>query len=208
MAKKGKKQSKALNKKFKIHNPRRFVLLALLVLGLGYITYNQIVLYQDKQLFKRAEIKVDEIHNQIIAITGEPSKVVSQKSCGRASLKHSQGPLLCNTTKHNVFQVSNFAEATHLLNEVSRLSAHALRSTSLTQGATHVFVEQAHNSRPQEFFQKLEDFKSLNCTLSYEYPINIQSAYYELLMPLATENLRIGISCGGPAKSQHYPLRD
>lgn len=195
-------------RKLSIKKPGHFILLVLLVLGLGIIVNNQVADYKDRQLFEQAEAKTEEISTQIISKTGKPTKTISRNSCGRANLKFAEGPLVCNVTKHHLFIVSNFQEANQALTNVSALSEHPIRPTSLSQEMPFAFVEEGINTKSQEFFQKIENFDFLHCNFSFEYPINDKSAYYDLLEPQAPENLRIGVSCGGPARTQHYPLRD
>jgi hypothetical protein len=206
MVSKTKKPTQKTVKRLSLKKPGQLVVIILLAIVVGLLVKQQVRIHQDRQLFKQAEAKTEEIYSQIVETIGEPDKVVREKNCGRASRKFEQGPLSCSINIQLVLYGKDNNRSWALVNEVSKLNESPLRKDFLSKTQSQSFDHYRVSKERQIYFQSLENLKNLVCETSYEYPVNNKSAYYDLLEPEAPENLRIGVTCGGPAKTQHYPL--
>jgi len=184
----------------------RYTLYGLLILGLtallGYVlVLRPLQIRQQKQNFTKAESRLDELAKQIEATIGKPDATKKDKSCGRANLLSEKGPLGCDVSIYLLYENKTADISSALMQKVALFSDSNLRIGS---GSAHgkSFVNKSQQRGEQTFFQNFGATSQLPCSFSYSYPLMDR----KIFIPKAEENLQIGLSCGGPAMAEYYPV--
>lgn len=175
------------------------------VICLGLLAYGVVVrplqIRQEKQNFAAAEAKLDDLAKQIEQTVGKPDEVKKEKSCDRANLLSSTGPLICSVSFNLLYKNTGAESATALMKKTSSLSNKELRIGSGVANGTS-FIATTKQRGEQTFFQDFSSPTKPSCSYSYSYP-GIDRNF-----AVSGENFVVGISCGGPAMDQYFPLKN
>jgi hypothetical protein len=178
------------------------ILVALLVVGLlGYfLAYKPYAVKKDRELFTKAEATTEEMYSKVIATIGQPDQLQREKSCDRANLKSEKGPLLCDVSINLQYSDKDLSNSNDVLHSLQSLGTSPIRIGSGAANGNE-FVSPTNQKGLQMFFQDYTHIGKLNCTLGYIYP-------YEGTNTPAAQGIEVALSCSGPAKAEHFPLKD
>lgn len=178
-----------------------FVVLALVGIAAWLLVINPLLIREERKRFDAASESLKQLADEIQTKIGPADEVIKDESCGRANLKSEEGPLGCNTNYSLVFSTKNTDETNLLLQNASEISSNPLRKGPLADGTTFVNNPSANNT--QIIYQNIGFINNLSCVTSYEY--RIQPSSEELS---ESHVLKIVVNCGGPAKAEHFPVKD
>ncbi|MES2971825.1 MAG: hypothetical protein V4702_05890 [Patescibacteria group bacterium] len=184
----------------------RYVILPLVTIStLGVLSYVLIVrpmqIRNQKQQFEKAEASLDTLAAQIEQTIGKPDETKKEKTCGRANLKSSQGPLICSIRSYLLFRSKTADSASSLMAQLSTLSNKELRIGSGAARGTS-FTSSSPQKGEQTFYQDFSLDSEPSCSFSYSYPATDREFTVE------GENFELGLVCGGKSLSQLYPIKD
>jgi hypothetical protein len=167
------------------------ILLLLIVVGslAWFFIINPYLIRQEKQRFESATAELEKLSQQIQAKIGQSGSVVEDNSCDRPNLKSEKGPLSCDVGYELTYSEVSAEEAFTRIGIVKDISQKPLRIGSVNMKSL-TFLE---NSERQTIFQDLSLDTDHSCFVSYSYDVNVFS---------------ILLSCGGPARAEHYPVED
>lgn len=161
--------------------PVLMFLIVFLVLGAGFVAYNQYRIYQEKQDFEQVEIVLDELANSIADELGKPLKTEKEKSCSYRSEKYNSKPgrPTCRIA-NNLYYPNTWDELDAAFNIIS--SNEAINPGQKSQ---------YYGSRSYGFYIK---GSALECN------IGLSREYY----PLDSELLYL--SCYTKSSKEHFPV--
>jgi len=179
----------------------------IIVIGIGvYVgVYRPYSVGQDKERFLQAQASLEELYSQIEAKIGKPDEIKRDQSCDRANLKSSQGPLLCDVGISMWYKNRDVHQSNSLMRSSISLNSTEIRiGSGSAEGKAFVSAEIKRGL--QVFYQSINSFSGLSCAIGYRYPTT--PSLEEQFNSKYDENFEIHISCGGPAKAEHFPLKN
>jgi hypothetical protein len=180
-------------------------ILALVILALPFLIYFLIVrplqVNHQRNQFKKAEVQLNYLADQIQVKIGKADQVKTEKSCAYASRTYGKGPRGCGIIVYLFYANRNAEKSTALT-----LGSSALLGTKLTQFGDVATGFTAANMRDgeQNINQDYGHIDSLSCGVQYTYPV--KEKLNQPFKPINSENLQIALSCGGPAMTEFYPV--
>ncbi len=173
-----------------------FGLAGLLFIGLLAYAFviNPVLIRQERARFEKTKDELTSFENKVIDLIGQPTEVKRDESCGRAHLKTSSGPLLCDISTTLSYEGISTDQANRMLADVSSISRKSLRKGSGgTRGTSFINIQPA--SIDQVFFQDYLVANGLDCNVDYSYMLDKQV-------------FEVGLSCSGRARSEYYSVTD
>lgn len=182
-----------------------FIILVLLVVGViaWFVAVRPTLAYFEKKRFEAAYADLVKLSEEIQAKIGPASEVSEFKSCGRAHMKTSAGPLICNVGKEHKYTGIVPDVATENMNTLAELFEGDVRKGNLFQGNDsglphkNIFEIRENGRTGQIFNQEITPYSGLGCTASYKHDIkdNVPTFYVSYL-------------CYKTSVSEHYPLEN
>jgi hypothetical protein len=177
-------------------------LLAVFVL-VNWLIITPRAIANERQKFENASEELEKIANEIESLVGPADKRTEDSSCGRARIKFSEGPLICDVTKELLYESYGLDKANQALELLSAISQHPVRNGSGVKRDQTGFVGTDKTFRSQDFYQKLDDALDLTCSATYRYP-SIGHGYLDY----GNSDMKIILTCGGESKTEHFDLRN
>ncbi len=179
-----------------------YALLWIAVIGAGLfvVVVRPLQIRNQKAQFDKAEASLDALVLEIEAKIGKADEVKKEKSCGRANLKNAEGPLICSVSVDLLFASTDVNSANGSLQKLLGSNNKKLRIGSAAAEGTS-FLPTSEKRSDQTFFQDFQTASEPSCAYSYRYPAN------EGVFKLGGENFEVGMTCGGPAFKEYYPLK-
>jgi preprotein translocase subunit YajC len=175
--------------------------LGLIIILLPFLIYFLIVrplqINHQRNQFKKAEVQLNSLADQIQAKIGKADQVKIETSCDRANIKFSKGPLVCDSSTYLTYKNIDPAKASLFMAEVAKLGTGSLRSGS-SSALGQEFRGGSLGSIDQIFYQNFTSIENLACAFSYDYPTGGD----------LQKNLKIGAGCSGPAMAEIYPAKN
>lgn len=186
----------------------KIFLVLVLVVGLSAASY--ILLYRpysirkDKERFTKAEASLDEVYNQIVAKAGKPDQVKKDKSCAYANRVYGKGPRSCSVGIYLLYENRNNLVASSITEKAATVSGAQL--TVFGEKSTGSFSSITEKRGDQTISQGYNSIEGLACSIDYIYPVLPSSS--KTFQPTTNENLEVVIACGGPAKAEHFTVKN
>jgi len=171
--------------------------------------YSPYSIRQDKERFTKAEASLDEVYNQIVAKVGKPDEVKKDNNCAYANRVYGKGPLSCGTDILFVYSVNNEGSANSILTSVNNMFTGSRQNFSITYvPKIHSFSALKDRKDFQEVNEDLvEKLTKISCYLTYKY-----ASYDNALLPISflnnSQNIVVELGCGGPAKAEHFTVKN
>lgn len=171
-------------------------LLAVIALLAWIAVVNPYLTRKEKQRFEAAAASLQTLADEIQTKVGKADDVNVEKSCGRAHMKSEDGPVSCNVMVALSYNPPEYSDANTTLNDVALFIGAPLRRGPLTKEV--YFSPNPSDKKPEIIYQNNPKIEPLSCVNTYElYSLDTR--------PKA---LVVQLSCGGPARAEHYPLKD
>lgn len=172
---------------------------------MGAVSYALIIrplqIRSQKQNFDKAEASLDALAVQIQDKIGKADETKKEKTCDRANLLSERGPLGCDVSIHLLYRNRDSVASSELMRTLSSFSTKSLRiGSGVAKGNAFIPVSQQRGE--QTFFQDFSILTSPSCSYSYSYPATDRS------FDVTGENFDVGVTCGGSAMKEFYPLKD
>ncbi len=175
----------------------------------GYMIYRQVSIVQDRERFAKAKVSLESLHQQIEQQVSKPDRILHEDNCRYSSLKFAKGPLSCRVEIDLLYESKESTIANELMIKVSSLLGKTPEDSNFStiyNNKQTSFVPKKQERADQRFHHDYTDIDNdLSCSVSYVYPAK-SSNFEEHLYDENNENFEILLSCGGSAKSEHFPV--
>lgn len=168
---------------------KTFVVIVAVGLLVWFFIINPYLTRQEKQRFESASSELKNISQEIQSSIGAANTELKNNSCDRPNLKLEKGPLSCDVGYELEYTESNALSATSMVQQTEKVSDAPLRIGSGGMES----LKYTEGMGRQVIYQDIESLNGLSCFIAYSY-------HQELL--------NILVSCGGPARAEHYPVED
>ncbi len=184
----------------------RYSLYGLLgVVVLGFVSYGFVIrplqIRNQKQSFDKAEASLDTLATQIQQKIGKADEIKKEKTCDRANLLTEKGPLGCDVSIHLLYKNKDSATSSSLMKTIAAFSVKELRIGSGSSKGD-AFIPVSMQRGEQTFFLDFSATTKPSCSFSYSYPATDRE------FTVTGENFAVGMTCGGSALKEFYPLKD
>ena len=183
-------------------------LVLVFVVGLTAVSYvfvyRPFAIRQDKERFTKAEASLDEVYNQIVAKVGKPDEVKKDKSCHYANRAYGKGPRSCSVGIYLLYENKNSSSASSITEKLAAIAGTKL--TLFGEKTTASFIPSENKRGDQTLTQENKTIEGLACSTDYIYPVLPSSS--KRFQPVSSENLEVVIACGGPAKAEHFTVKN
>jgi hypothetical protein len=196
-------QTKTKLKRWAKNSPIYLLMLIGLVAFIYFVLYRPLAIHQEKKNFEKAEASLNELYEKIVQKIGLPDQKKNNKSCGYSSVVFGRGDLGCAVSISALYENINSDSATLKMKQIATFIGNKLYPGAGTRNQEG-FVPKDRNP-VQSFRQDYKKFNDLSCTVSYSYPV-YPTYSYSIFQTEFAENILIELSCGGPAKAEHYPV--
>lgn len=187
----------------------KIFLVLIFVVGLSaasyILVYKPYSIRKDKEKFTKAEASLDEVYNQIVAKVGKPDEVKKDKNCAYANRVYGKGPRSCSVGIYLLYKNKNSSISSSIMTDVAPIIGSKKYVGPGERDQTN-FVPVQQN-KTQSFSQDYKQFGDIDCGIDYLYPVspsNQNSAFQTTF----DENLEITLICGGPAKAEHFTVKN
>ena len=179
------------------HKHWQLISFSVLILGvLGFIGVQQLLVYNQRQQFKAAEQSLEELSNDIIAATGQPTEVKKDASCGYRSAKWEQGERSCGVFVNLYYpKVTNILTANKTTDE---LNAYLEKRLKFEDSLYTDEINGDDRIRAVRHFS----FSKNNIDCSVEFALDRKAVFVD------KEYFRVSVGCYGPAKAEFYPVKN
>lgn len=171
---------------------------------LGTATYIFLV-QKEKAQFAQAEKEIDALYAQIVDKVGKPDQEKKEKTCGYASRVYGKGPRYCNINSYLLYSRSNVTNSNRIMKTVSDVAGLS-PTDHLARKDIVSFSQYEGVGLDQRFSDDLITSSNKTCSINFSYPV--LPSLTAPLKPGDKENLLISIHCGGPARAEHFPVKD
>lgn len=182
---------------------RRIFAIVLIILAvivfLWMLIVNPFLNRQEKNRYEAAYAELESLSKEIQEKIGTAESIETDKSCGYSSAKFSRGHRSCTVRVSLKYPEEGIGAANKFLESIS-----SIKGSRLYPGAGNM---------EQTMFEDTEDFQqsfsqsfsshSLTCRLKYEHTDvkKLRSTFTN-----STTGFIVYMSCGGPARAEHYPV--
>jgi hypothetical protein len=183
--------------------------LGLIIILLPFLIYFLIVrplqINHQRNQFKKAEVQLNSLADQIQAKIGKADQAKTEKSCSYQSQAYGKGPRSCNARVSLLYPGKDAAEANRLMQEVSSFGKPDLRN-SRGSSAPLDFSDAVDKRSDQVFYQSIPELSGISCGFQYIYPVvtRLASPFH----PQTIDSLELDISCHGSAMAEFYPVQN
>jgi hypothetical protein len=183
----------------------------LVVLVAGYFLINLLILEpiavgNERQRFETASAELKKLSTEIESLVGPADEVKQINFCQRPNLKNKRGPLSCVVGMYLLYKDKNDKESTLIMQETAEKIGSPLKY-SLGDKDTMEFGENKEAEYREIFSQSYSTNSELSCSVSYTHPIDSSlSGMFRENTP--KESLQIDLTCSGPSRTEHYPMRN
>jgi hypothetical protein len=178
--------------------------LALIIILLPFLIYFLIVrplqVNHQRNQFKKAEVQLNSLADQIQAKIGKADQIKIERSCGYANTPFTRGPRSCSADINLLYSQEDLVGANSLMSKTMTFSNEKLRIGSASANG-QTFTEIKPRSGSQVFYQNFHNGSDLSCTFSYAYPARSIGG-------TAGKDLEINLGCSGPAMAELYPVQN
>lgn len=188
-----------------------FAVIGLAVLGV--VVYIGLM-WREKRQFIQAEKDISTISAQIIEEVGRPDQEIKDRSCGYASRKFSRGPRGCSVSIYLLYKNKGVLESNVLVGKISSLlnikpSGYAFNHKTMTGSDEYEFKELDDGRLfDRQLSTSLNTGFDKGCSIGLTHP-GVGTPYREMFDTTYSEkNFVVGLSCGGPAMAEYFPLKD
>ncbi len=212
---------KKSNKKFAVEAPKvftfktkyrgRIILGIIMILVLLFLGVRQIQIFQEKADYRQAEVVLDRLYGEIEAKIGKPDKIERGEECFYSSAKFSKGILRCSVSVYFSQSIddvglasTNANQIVNILKQDTRLKISEYKYSDLIDFSTKEdYSRLGESSRDFELIGN-----SRRCFVSFQY-LNPKDAleFKRIVANNSSNKLIMDISCGGKAKTEHFPVR-
>lgn len=179
---------------------RRIFAIVLIIIAvivfLWVLIVNPFLNRQEKNRFEAAYAELESLSKQIQEKTGTPESIETDKSCGYSSAKFSRGHRSCTVKSDIRYTDVTFDTANSIMSNAEPLVGTDLRFGLVN---SHQSVFEKNERKEQRFIQQFYS-NELRCSVEY-----VLLASYNLE---ETNDLTLNLSCGGPARAEHYPVEE
>jgi len=174
--------------------------------AVSYIfVYRPYSIRQDKERFTKAEASLDEVYNQIVAKVGKPDEVKKDNNCAYANRVYGKGPRSCSVGIYLLYENKNSSSASSTMADVAPIIGSKIYAGPGERDQTNFVPVQLNKT--QSFSQDYKQFGEIDCGIDYLYPVS-PSNQNDTFQTSFDENLEITLICGGPAKAEHFTVKN
>lgn len=190
-----------------------FASLVVLVVGFlfGWQWYQGNLVAADKARFAQAERDIDDLSRQIVAATGQPAKVETEKYCSRPNIKFEEGPLSCDIHWYGYYEIGDAAQATTLYKQAREVFTKKWPTNTYT--GTEKFSEldaneTAYGGDNQTSRGAVRLQNGLTCSNWNAFYVGTNEYFKDLYNTASSSYvLVVEVSCGDKAKIEHFPMK-
>jgi len=161
-----------------------------------------------KAQFDKAEANIDALALQIENTIGKPDDSKKVKSCSYASREIGKGPRGCGIQYGSVYGVKDSSSAYSVHQKLEEVLRSSSSPFSITYSSGKTFSPLMTDNQVQTSgYDIAADNSNIHCSINLTYA---KSKNSDLLISSnsQSENLSIELSCGGPAMTEFFPLKD
>ncbi len=182
----------------------------------GFAVQHTRALNADKHKFVQAETDISALTQAIVAKTGQPLKVNTNKFCSRPSVEFGKGPLSCDVETLLFYGADSVSTAIRVYEQVSTSAQKKWQQTgvqysnNLSSNQTFGAINKDTYIYNKDYQRIAEDYRERNA----ELPCNIIYTFYEASYPPSNDYIQstnsafilmVRIYCSDASVGQYYP---
>ena len=162
-----------------------------------------LLLYLIKKNFEKAEASLNELYGKIVAAVGKPDQEKKLNRCSYTSQVFSKGARSCDVIIYGLYEARDADTSTQLMKNISSIVGSSRVKKVRGIIAEDSFVA-GSSMNPHSFGQDHMNISAIDCVGSYSYPVS--NGTNKIFTSHSDQNFELVLSCGGPAKAEHYPV--
>jgi hypothetical protein len=169
------------------------IITVIIIIILTFLIGRKLIAWQDYQKFKKAEVYISNIANNI-AESNSPDSKEQSNYCYHQARVFVEGPLTCSVQTIIVFRSLTLEQANSLIENIKRTLNN--NGVGLRGSSKLLSRDEFHR---QGIVQDIYSYNFSNCRIYFSYDSTSFSAITD------ASDLIISLDCQSPAKARHYP---
>ena len=189
----------------------RIILVIILVLIAAFFVVRQVQIVQERNDYRKAEVVLERLYGEIESKIGKADKVERKRSCSYSSAKFSKGILRCSVSISSSRSIDHVDKSSLLANQIIDI----LKQDTKIRVSYYEYDKAINFSKKDDYSrigESSRDYEiignSRRCYVGFEYmDLGKTKQLERAITDSPGGKLSTTISCGGGAKTEHFPVR-